>query len=60
MDLASEDDIQTLLNLLGDIECVPYFRVNSMTGENAKEVIEYILQLVKARYRAKGYVRPAE
>jgi len=54
MDLATEEEIQVLFDLLGDIEGIPYFKVNSMTGENTKEVIEYILRLVKERYREGG------
>lgn len=60
MDLATDEEVQALFDLLGDIEGVPYFKVNSLTGENTHEVRDYILRLVKSRYKEPTYVVPSE
>ncbi len=56
MDLFTEEQLQRLLKMLGDLKDVPSFKVNAKTGDHSKEVLEYILNLVKSRYQAKPMV----
>ncbi len=53
MDLFTEDQLRKLLELLGDVKDLPSFKINAKTGEHSKEVLDFILNLVKERYRAK-------
>ncbi len=53
MDLFTEDQFRRLLEMLGDLKDTPSFKVNAKTGEHSKDVLEYILNLVKQRYQKK-------
>ena len=59
MDIFTEEQLHRLSELLGDIKDIPNFKINAKTGENSREVLEYILELVKRRYRAKPVVARA-
>ncbi len=51
MDLYTEEQLHRLFDLLGDVKDIPYFKINAKTGEHSKEVLDYILNLVKQRYQ---------
>ncbi len=56
MDMFTAEQFRRLMELLGDVKDIPSFKVNAKTGENSKQVLEYILNLVKQRYQAKPMV----
>ncbi len=56
MDLYTEAQLKRLTDLLGDLKETPIFKINAKTGENSKEVLEFILNLVRQRYQAKPMV----